>query len=317
LRVNAGTLITGVIPAALTPFDDDGKVHTADLERHLEFVLRPDAVTAVTVNGHAGEVSSLTTEEQRHVLSVARSVVPAGQKLIAGVYAHSTTEAARSAEMAAGEGADALLVFPPEVFEFGLRESPWLSHDYHRAIAEASGLPLIAFVYPTSSPVHLGPAAILELCSDVPAIAAVKEWSNDIIGYERTLRGLRALDTAPTLLSSFSRALLPSLVVGADGILSGHGSLVPDVHSDLFEAVRREDLAEARRIADVLYALTDVFYTPPHIDAHSRMKVASEMLGRISSAYVRGPLQPLSGGERDRIASAVEVLREYSAVGAA
>jgi 4-hydroxy-tetrahydrodipicolinate synthase len=315
--VNAGTPITGVIPAALTPFDDDGNIHTRDLERHLEFVLGPSAVTGVTVNGHAGEVSSLSTEEQRHVLSVARGVVPAGQKLVAGIYAHSTAQAAELAEMAAAEGADALLVFPPEVFEFGLRQSPWLSHDYHRAIAEASDLPLIAFVYPTSSPVHLGPEAVLELCAAVPAIAAVKDWSNDIIGYERTLRGLRALDTAPTMLSSLSRALLPSLVVGADGVLSGHGSLVPDIHSAMFEAVGREDLGAARRIADVLYALTDVFYTPPHIDAHSRMKVASVLLGRISSAYVRGPLQPLSSGERDRIAAAVDVLRDFSEAGVA
>jgi 4-hydroxy-tetrahydrodipicolinate synthase len=307
--------IAGVIPAALTPFDQDLNIDDADLRRHLEFLVATPGVTGVTVNGHAGEVASLSFDEQRHVLRTAREIAGEQAQVIAGVYAHGTREAIELTEMSEAEGADALLVFPPEVWEFGVRDQPEMAYSYYEAIAEHSTLPIIAFVYPTFSPLHLSTDVILELIERVPRIAAVKEWSNDMVVYERTFRRLRQVHPHVSLLSSYSRALVASLAVGADGILSGHGSLIADLQVRAFDAMAREDLAAGREVAELLYRLTDVFYRPPHADAHTRMKVASVQLGRMSSAAVRGPLQPIGSEERERIAKAVELLRSASEVG--
>jgi 4-hydroxy-tetrahydrodipicolinate synthase len=89
--------------------------------------------------------------------------------------------------------------------------------------------------------------------------------------------------------------------VGADGILSGHGSLIADLHVEIFEAVKRGALAEARRISDRIYPLVEVFYAEPFLDMHNRMKEALVILGRIDEAHVRPPLQRISDAERKRI----------------
>jgi 4-hydroxy-tetrahydrodipicolinate synthase len=132
-------------------------------------------------------------------------------------------------------------------------------------------------------------------------VVAIKEWSNDIVAYERNYRALKALNKEISVLSSFSKALLASLCVGADGILSGHGSLIADMHVEIFDAVKRGDLAAARRVSDRIYPLVEVFYADPFLDGHNRMKEALTILGRIDEAHVRPPLRRVSEAEREEI----------------
>jgi len=287
-------MLTGLIPAALAPFDEDGHIDTGDLDRHLRYLAGVPGVTGITVNGHAGEVSSLSPDEQVQVLKTARDALRADQHLVAGVYAHSTREAVTMARLAQDNGADVLLIFPPEVWEFGVSDDPRLAIEYYRAIAGATGLPTIAFVYPTYSPLHLSPRVVLELCGEVEQITAVKDWSNDMVVYETTLRGLRADFPHVSMLSSYSRSLLGTLHLGADGILSGHASLIPELQAGLIQSVRDDDPDRAAELTSALFELTTAFYAPPVADGFTRMKYASVRLGRMKSDRVREPLLPLT-----------------------
>jgi 4-hydroxy-tetrahydrodipicolinate synthase len=303
--------LAGVIPAALTPLDEHGEIHEPDLRRHLEYLLSIRGVTGITVNGHAGEIASLSLDEQRRVLAMARELTPASKWLIAGVYAQSTAQACELAALAAAEGADALLIFPPEPWQFGLQEDPRLAYRYYAAISQAAALPIVAFVYPTTSAFHMGPEVVMQLCSEVPAITAIKDWSNDILVYEENLRRLRSEHPAVSMLSSFSRSLPTSLALGADGILSGHGSLIPEIHVDLFDSFAAGDLHRARVIARTLYDLTRVYYAGPISDGFTRMKAASVMLGRIGCAAVREPLLPLSDAAIRQVQHTVPMIQQY------
>jgi len=69
----------------------------------------------------------------------------------------------------------------------------------------------------------------------------------------------------------------------------------------LFEAVRTDDLAAARRLNNRIYPLARAFYADPWADMHNRMKEALVLLGRLSHAVVRPPLVKLPRAEIDRI----------------
>jgi 4-hydroxy-tetrahydrodipicolinate synthase len=168
---------------------------------------------------------------------------------------------------------------------------------------------MIAFVYPTTSGLRIETDALIRICGEVDNVIAVKEWSNDIVAYERNYRALKALDKEISVLSSFSKALLASLCVGADGILSGHGSLIADLHVEIFDAVKRGDLAAARRVSNRIYPLVEVFYAEPFLDMHNRMKEALAILGRIDEAHVRPPLRRISDAEREEIRRVVTEVR--------
>jgi 4-hydroxy-tetrahydrodipicolinate synthase len=139
----------------------------------------------------------------------------------------------------------------------------------------------------------------------VPTIRAIKDWSGNVPQHEMHIRTLQNLPRPVNVLTTHSAWLLSSLVLGCNGLLSGSGSVIPDLQAHLFNAVQADDLAEARRLNDRIYPLARVFYAEPWADMHNRMKEALVLLGRLPHAVVRPPLVKLSGVEIDRIRAAL------------
>src|SRR3989442_6540277 len=94
-----------------------------------------------------------------------------------------------------------------------------------------------------------------------------------------------------------------------DGEVWGMESVVADFKADLFELCKRGDVDGARRINDRLDPLVQVFYAPPFVDMHNRMKAALVLLGRLPAAHVRPPLTPVSAAEREAIRQALAAAR--------
>jgi 4-hydroxy-tetrahydrodipicolinate synthase len=294
-------ILSGVIPANLLPFDADLKIDEGNYRRHIRYLMDTEGVSGITTNAHASEVATLTLGEQQRSLNITLGEVAGKVPVICGVYEDGTNKAAEIARMAEREGADSLLIFPSAVFDYGSQMRPEMAYGHYATIAEATSLPMVAFVYPTTSGLRIETDALIRICGEVENVIAVKEWSNDIVAYERNYRALKALDKEISVLSSFSKALLASLCVGADGILSGHVSLIADLHVEIFDAVKRGDLAAARQVSDRIYPLVNVFYAAPFLDMHNRMKEALAILGRIDEAHVRPPLRRISDAERGEI----------------
>ena len=187
-----------------------------------------------------------------------------------GIYAEGSLEAARLARMAAEGGACALLVFPPGPFTMGQR--PEMVIEHFRRIADASGLPLIAFQYPLAGGQGYPMATLLELVEAVPTVRAIKDWCNNPVLHERQIRVLQSLQPAVNVLSTHSAWLFSSLVLGCNGLLSGSGSVIAPLQARLFRAVQANDLATARKLTDRTAATAEVFYADPPVDMHNGMQ---------------------------------------------
>ena len=129
------------------------------------------------------------------------------------------------------------------------------------------------------------------------------------MAYEKNLRALRASGRPVAMLSSFTMSLMASFLLGADGCISGMGSVAADLQAELFAAVEAGDIARAHQVNERLAPLVAVFYAPPFVDMHNRMKEALALLGRIPAAHVRPPLTPISDDERQRIRLALRAAR--------
>lgn len=296
----------GVIPAALMPFDAALEIDEAGYRRHLRVLAGTDGVDAVTVNGHASEVHALDVEEQRRSLEIAADEVGGRTPLVAGISTTRTREAAELARIAESSGASALLLFPNEALALGGQARPECARAHVGAVAEASSLPIILFQYPLASGLGYPLDTLLALCREFPTIRAIKDWCADPHLHERQLRELHALDPAVRVLTTHSMWLLPSLLMGCDGLLSGAGSVVAPLQVALWRAVRAGDLAEARRVNDRLFPAVRAFYADPLLDMHNRMKEALVLLGCLEAAHVRPPLAKLPPQEIARIAALLE-----------
>jgi 4-hydroxy-tetrahydrodipicolinate synthase len=297
---------SGIMPANLLPFRADLSIDEAAYRSHLRWLADTPGVTGIVANGHAAEVSSLTREERKRALAIALDEVGAGCPVVAGVYSDGTQEAVELARDARALGAAGVLVFPPTLFMWGAQHKPDMVVRHFSVIAERADLPIVVFEYPPASGIGYAPETLARLAA-IPQIAAVKDWSNDIVAFEANLRALRATGRPVAVLSSFTMSLMSTFLLGADGAISGMGSVTADLQSELFAACQKGDLEEARRINDRLEPLVRVFYAPPFVDMHNRMKEALVLLGRIPAAHVRPPLTPVGPAEREAIRRALDV----------
>lgn len=295
----------GVIPATIVAFDEDFAIDEEETRRHLRDVAAVDGISAITVNGHSSEVHALGFDEQRRLLELTADAVGDIVPIVAGVYADGSLEAARIAKMAERSGAAALLVFPPNTLLMGGHLRPEMALTHVSTIAAATDLPLIVFNYAAWTNLHYGFDTLLRMAEEVPSVVAVKDWVGEPAQHQRNIAALTALPRPVSVLTTHSAWLLQSLLMGPAGLLSGSGSVIPDLHVALWNAVRAEDLAAAQAAERRIRPTAEAFYAPPFLDMHNRMKEALVLLGRQRRAVVRPPLCKLGDGELQAIRAAL------------
>ena len=284
-----------IIPAALTPIDQDGKIDFLDFKRHIRALADTKGVSAIMVNGGSGHDKTLSRDERRKLLGEALAAVDGRVPIIAALRESKTISSLSPlAKDAQVEGVQAMTIMPPAneqgfSWEFAQRR-------FEQACT-VSDLPVV--IYQNRYETEI----LVKLASSFPVVG-VKEGSKDPSTFERNLRALRSLERNIAVWSTHSKWLLADLAIGADGILSGMGSIAADLHVALAKAVDRSDLKAARRINDRIFPLAQAFYHPGQ-DAHVRMKYALTKLGRQKHDFVRPPFRPLDADDRSRIDQAL------------
>src|SRR5262249_55020788 len=259
----------------------------------------------VAVNVDTGEGPHLFAEERLRVLEIVVEEVGSRALVVAGLAASFTEQAGRLAADTARAGAGALLVFPISAYQ-GEPLDPEIPASYHRAIAEASGLPLIAFqLQPALGGVNFSAEAI-ERTMSVDGVVAIKEASFDAKRFVETARLVQSLPSRPTVLNGNDNFLLEAYFLGAEGALLGFGTLAAREQVQLLRAARDHDLPRALELRDMLQPLCDAIFARPVRDYRARIKHALTRLGVIGEAHVRPPLRPLAKDARELVDSPLQ-----------
>lgn len=296
--------MNGLIAAIVTPMREDASVDETSLRRYVRW-LTDQGITGLAVNVDTGEGPHLFAEERVRVIEVVAEEVGDRTLIVAGLAGSFTVQAARLASDAASAGARALLVFPIPVYQ-GEPLDPEIPARYHRAVHEASGLPLIAFqLQPALGGVNFS-AEVLERLMTVEGVVAIKEASFDAKRFVDTVRAVRGAAPDAVILNGNDNFLLEAYLLGADGALLGFGTLAAAEQVEMLEAVRAGDHARAKELAGVLQPLCDAIFAAPVRDYRARIKHALTTLGVIDHPSVRPPLLPLAAGEARAVERALE-----------
>ncbi|OBZ95572.1 dihydrodipicolinate synthase [Pararhizobium polonicum] len=301
--------LTGLTVATLLPYRDDFSIDWDDYARVLDHCVTPDGVTAALVNGHAGEGGLLTVEERRQVVERTRAHIP-NKPLLAGIIATSTVDAIAEAKMAEAAGADCAVLFPPGPLGGGASATSRAPVAYVQAVSQAINIPVSLFQYPITSGYGYSTETLCELAA-IDGVIAIKEGSDTMLAYDENWRAVKKASPHVSILASNYNWFLPQMAVGADGILSGLGSLAPHLFAELWLAAAAGDLAGMRAVNDRLYPIVRAIYGPsPLIDMHTRMKAGLKALGVIRNASPRPPMMPTQDGIAENIATVVEAARK-------
>jgi 4-hydroxy-tetrahydrodipicolinate synthase len=272
------------------------------LHRHLGDVAAAAGVQGLVVNGHLGEILTLTREERVQIVRAAREAVHNDQVVVAGIEGRTLREAVSDGLAAKAAGSDALLVLPPiDVRPFRrLAGNPDVLEAYFGTLATEVGLPMIVFLYPERSGAAYS-LDVLDRLADIPEVVAVKAATADVTRYGEVWRQVH--DRVAVLAASDCPPLLGMLLQGTDGALLGISVIAPHRWAALINAILEDRVADAQ-VAFQRFALPlmeGVFENQEPkgwASEAARTKEALVQLGLIPSSRVRPPA--LNVGDEDR-----------------
>jgi 5-dehydro-4-deoxyglucarate dehydratase len=271
--------LRGVLGFPLTPFRSDFSVDLDALGSNVEWMAR-HSFCALVAAGGTGEVYSLTPQEIEDVVRVTVEAARGRMPVVggAGFNAAIGADIARRVERA---GADIVLVLPP--YYSHAPEEGMIG--YYRAVANATGLPLMLYSRDWAA---FSPVQVARLAERVPALQFWKDGQGDMRKYQRVMQHVGG---RLAWLGGLGDDCVPGyFAIGVQAYTSSISNLAPRLSLELAEAALAHDSARLdglmRKYVHPLYALRE----------RSRgyevaiMKAAMEMLGR-KAGPVRPPLQ--------------------------
>ena len=209
------SIFEGLGVALVTPYRK-GAVDT-DAAAKLAERLVERGVRALYPCGCTGEATSLTREERARLI---RAVVEAARgkaAVIAGTGTANTDETIEFSKEAIQLGADAVMVITP----YSVRPTQEGLMAHYRAVAAAIDRSMVLYNVPTRTGSSIAPETVAKLAEN-PRIAAIKEASGSV---DQTSAIRARCDI--TVLSGDDSLYLALLAVGARGLVSVAGHLVP------------------------------------------------------------------------------------------
>lgn len=233
-----------VLTAMITPFDEAGQVdheRTWRLARHLV----DTGSDGLVVTGTTGESPTLSADEKVAVYRTVVEAVGGRASVVAGTGTYDTAESVELSRRAAEAGVDGLLAVTPY---YSKPEQRGLEAHF-RAIADATELPVMLYNIPGRT-ARLIEIPTLAALAEHPRIVAVKDAVMDIDHTSETAR------TVPLAVYSGQDSFTwPMMAVGAVGVVSVISHLAGRQVKAMVAAATRGDLAEARRIHQLLLPL--------------------------------------------------------------
>ncbi len=268
----------GLSVATITPFRD-GEVDFDRLQQQIEFQVEA-GTTCVCPVGTTGESPTLSHPEHQRVIAATVEAAAGRIKVMAGTGSNSTEEALQLTKYAAQTGIDAALVVAP-YYNKPTQEG---FYQHYKVLAEAVEIPICVYNIPGRTGKNIEPETIIRL-AELPRITMVKEATGSM---DQASQILAATDL--TVLSGDDSLTLPLMSLGARGVISVVGNLIPHEMLALIQALEGGNLDEARRLHHRLFPLCRNMLgmaTNP-----IPIKAAMKMAGR-DTGQLRLPMVPL------------------------
>ncbi|MFN7842539.1 MAG: 4-hydroxy-tetrahydrodipicolinate synthase [Pirellula sp.] len=238
-----GSDFAGVGVAIVTPFRD-GALDVETLKKQIEFQISSGTNFLVPV-GTTGESPTLSHDEHERVIGEVIQLAAGRCKVMAGTGSNSTAEALRLTKRAAKEGADASLQVAP----YYNKPTQKGFYEHFKAIAEEVGIPHCVYNIPGRSAKNIEPETIARL-SELPNITMVKEATGSLDQCSQILN-----TTNLTVLSGDDSLTLPMMSIGAEGVISVAGNIVPTALIEMVKAANSGDFTTAKVLHHRLFPL--------------------------------------------------------------
>ncbi len=245
------SFLRGSYPPLVTPLRNrevDYDTYASLVERQIR-----EGSHGIVVNGTTGEPSTLTVQERNRLVETAVIAARGRIPVVAATGSHSHAESIELTLGAQNAGAAAVLVVTP----YFIRPPQRGLAEYYLDIGRRTDLPLLLYHIPGRAAVDLKVETIAQIAEGLPTLVGIKHAANDL-GLVTAL--LTKLGADFRVFVGLEELSFPMLAVGASGLMNAVGNLVPRRIADLYQAVARGDLEQARRLHDSLFELNQAIF---------------------------------------------------------
>ena len=273
-------LFQGACTAIVTPYTAQG-VDYERLRQNIEFQYE-NGTAAIVVCGTTGESATQSQDEHNELVRATLRAVDGRMRVIVGVGSNSTAAALRNAENAKAEGADGILMVTP----YYNKTSPRGLAEHFCYVADRVDIPMILYNVPSRTGIGMTAELYKEL-SRHPNVNGVKEASGDFALIYKT-RSLCGDDLF--LWSGNDDNTVPMMAMGAKGVISVAGNIVPGVVAKLCALCADGDYTEAM----ALFARYNALFTGLFVETNPiPVKAAMKLMG-LDTGILRLPLTEIS-----------------------
>ena len=290
--------LTGVMPALVTPFDENNKVDFNAFEKLLTN-LRAAGVSGWVPNGSTGEYYSQSFEERQEVLKFVKDFATDGEILIAGTNAPATREVIKNTAAAKEIGYDCVLLAAP----FYTRPSDEELVSHYNAVLEAVDINVVLYSYPAKDGFDIS-FDVMDALADHPRVIGIKDSSGEL---QRAMDIHIRYKDRIALVSGSDDIALDFMVWGAESWICGPANCMAKACCDLDRTFRSGDLNKAREQMATLYQAMSILESGKFVQ---KVKYGCELQG-IPVGEGRAPLGPLSDVEKADFRAAMEPILSW------
>ena len=277
----------------VTPYKENEDVDYDKYAELVEYLIQHDLCDSLIVTGTTGEASLLTFDERVKLMETAVKAAAGRKPVIAGTGCASTKETIALTKEAEKLGIELCLVVCP-FYNKPTQEGLYL---HYKKLAESVKCDIMLYNIPIFVGVNLEAETVGRLAA-IPNIVAVK----DEAGVNPTqvtdfILAARAVDPDFAVYNGDDVMLLPTIVQGAMGIVSGGAHIFGHEIRAIFEAFAKGANEKARECFLPLYRFCKACGQNGRILPNSIMRPAIELVTGVRVGPARGPLAPITDAE--------------------
>lgn len=277
----------GCLVALVTPFRN-GAIDWPALDELVERVIA-GGVSGLVPCGTTGESPTLSFEEHRDVVAAVARKANRRVPVVAGTGTNCTTKTLELSKSAMAAGADGVMLVSP----YYNRPNQEGLYQHFSFVASRIGAPVMLYNIPGRTAVEISVETIARLHADHPNVVAVKHATGSVDGASELAK---VSDIA--ILSGDDTMTLPLMSIGAIGVVSVIGNLMPAEMSTLTRAAADGDAVEARRLHDEIFPLARDLLK---LDTNPiPIKTALAIRGQMAEEF-RLPMCPMDGVKRKKL----------------
>ena len=235
-----GSCIKGIIPPLTTPFTENGEIYEEGLRQLLEFQIEK-GIHGVFLCGTYGSGPLMSLEQRKRVVEIAVDQIKGRISVITHVGSASTADAVELAKHSEGVGVDAVAAVPPYYY----RHDEGTILEYYRELINAVDVPVYAYNNPKTSGFTITSSTLYKLAE--MGLRGIKDSGFNIIEFTHYIIKLRDHRDFNFIIGT-EALLLPAMMFGANGCVSGLANVFPELVVELYETTLKKDYERAAEL---------------------------------------------------------------------